>query len=152
MSIEQPESIKTQDLTGGNADSAKEVEKVILDLERSKVEALRAGGEVAAEWFRRYYVDDVVYTSGNGAFYTKSQTVDEFRTGFRKLHFVEHDDYRVRVYGNTAVLTYRGNDIMERAGKIPSAKQLVRTTDVYVKQDDGVWRIAVHHVTPVQTQ
>ena len=130
-----------------------EIEKVILDLEKGKVEALQAGGEVAAEWFRRYYTDDVVYTSGNGSFYTKSQTVDEFATGFRKLHLVQHDDYRVRVYGNTAVLTYRGNDIMERPpGKIPGKPQLVRTTDVYVKQDDGVWRIAVHHVTPVQTQ
>lgn len=131
----------------------KKIEKVILDLEQGKVEALRAGGEVAAEWFRRYYTDDVVYTSGNGAFYTKSQTVDEFATGFRKLHLVQHDDCRVRVYGNTAVLTYRGNDIMERPpGNIPGKPQLVRTTDVYVKEADGVWRIAVHHVTPVQTK
>ena len=131
----------------------KGIEKLILDLEQGKVEALRAGGEIAAEWFRRYYTDDVVYTSGNGAFYTKSQTVEEFATGFRKLHLVQHDDYRVRVYGNAAVLTYRGNDIMERPpGRVPSKPQLVRTTDVYVKEADGVWRIAVHHVTPVQTQ
>jgi len=127
----------------------KEVEQEILDLEHGKVEALRASGEVAAKWFERHFADDIAYTTGTGGFSTKVQTVNEFRSGARKLHFVEHDDYRVRVYGNTAVLTYRGNDIMERNGKVGN-KSLVRTTDVYVKQDDGVWRIVVHHVTPVR--
>ncbi len=129
----------------------KGVEQEILDLEKGKVEALRAGGEVAAKWFERHFAEDIAYTTGNGGFSTKAQTVDEFRSWARKLHFVEHDDYRVRAYGNTAVLTYRGNDIMERNGKVGN-KSLVRTTDVYVKQDDGVWRIVVHHVTPVRTQ
>ena len=137
--------------SGKGADTGEQVKDEILRMERSKVEALKAGGEVAARWFERYYTDDIDYVSGNGHIFTKADTVNEFRSGARKLRLVIHDDYRVRVYGNTAVLTYRGNDIMDRNGK-PGTQELVRTTDVYVKQADGVWRIAVHHVTPARSQ
>jgi len=137
--------------SGSGADTDEQIKDEILKMERSKVEALKAGGEVAAKWFEDYYTDDIDYISGNGHVFTKNDTVNEFRSGVRKLRVVIHDDYRVRVYGNTAVLTYRGNDIMDRNGK-PGKQELVRTTDVYVKQPDGVWRIAVHHVTPVHTQ
>lgn len=136
---------------GRSADTDEQIKNEILKLERSKVEAMKAGGEVAAQWFERYYTDDIDYVGGNGHIFTKADTVNEFRSGARKLRLIIHDDYRVRVYGNTAVLTYRGNDIMDRNGK-PGTQELVRTTDVYVKQADGVWRIAVHHVTPDRTQ
>ena len=132
------------------AESDEQVKEEIFKMERSKVEALKAGGEVAAKWFEDYYTDDIDYISGNGHVYTKADTVNEFRSGVRKLRLVQHDQYKVRVYGNMAVLTYRGNDIMDRNGK-PGKQELVRTTDVYVKQPDGVWRIAVHHVTPAKT-
>ncbi len=132
-------------------DAAKEkIRQEILALEQSKVDVLRKNGEVAAQWFERHFADDIIYTSGNGAFYTKAETVDEFRTGNRKIHLVTRADYRVNVYGDrTAVLSYEGDDIMERYGKV-GKKTLVRTTDVYVKQPNGVWQIVVHHVTPIQ--
>jgi len=143
--------LSANQVTAKAADTDEQVKNEILKMEQSKVEALKASGEVAAQWFEKYYTDDIDYVSGNGHVYTKADTVNEFRTGVRKLRLVIHDDYRVRVYGNTAVLTYRGNDIMDRNGK-PGTQELVRTTDVYVKQPDGVWRIAVHHVTPARTQ
>ena len=131
------------------AESDEQVKAEILTMEKSKVEALKAGGEVAAKWFQDYYTDDIDYVGGNGHIYTKADTINEFRSGERKLRLVIHDEYKVRVYGKTAILTYRGNDIMDRNGK-PGKQELVRTTDVYVKQPDGVWRIAVHHVTPAK--
>lgn len=124
----------------------KEIQNEILKLEQSKVRALLQGGTVAANWFRRYFADNIDYTSGSGRFFTKAQTVDEFQNGDRKLVSVHHDDYRVNVYNDdTAVLTYRGNDVMLRKGK--TLRGVNRTTDVYVKFPDGVWRIVVHHVT-----
>ncbi|MGH9357500.1 MAG: YybH family protein, partial [Terriglobia bacterium] len=138
-----------QENTGGKATSAqvKEIQNKIIKMERSKVAALLKGGPFAADWFRRYYADNVDYTSGNGSYFTKAQTVDEFQTWARKLRSVHHGDYRVHVYnGDTAVLMYQGNDVMMRNGKALSG--VVRTTDVYVKFPDGVWRIVVHHVTP----
>lgn len=141
---------KGQESTGGGVTSTqeKEIQNEILKMERSKVYVLRKGGSVAANWFKRYYADDVDYTGGNGTYFTKAQTVDEFASGERKLRSVHHDDYRVHVYNNdTAVLMYRGNDVMVRKGKILSGVN--RTTDVYVKFPDGVWRIVVHQVSPV---
>ena len=125
----------------------KEAEQQVLKMEHEKVAILLKGGPEAAEWFERVYTDDISYTVSAG-FQPKSQTVDEFRSGARKLHSVQHDDYLVRVYnnGNTAVLTYRGNDIMEHNGTVGN-RQLVRSTDVYVKQN-GAWRIVVHSVVP----
>lgn len=126
--------------------------KEILKLEHEKVRALETGGSFAADWFQLHYADDIDYPRADGTFFTKAQTVDEFRTGARKLHSVQHDDYRVQVYGDrTAVLSYRGNDIMERNGKVGN-RELVRTTDVYFRQDDGIWRIVVHHVSPIRPQ
>jgi ketosteroid isomerase-like protein len=143
--------VHAQGTTGKKSDYNEETKKQILALEQEKVQALERSGSFGADWFERHYADDIDYVSGNGASFTKAQTVDEFRSGARKLHLVHHDDFHVNVYGNTAVLSYRGNDVMERNGKVGN-RELVRTTDVYVKQDDGVWRIVVHHVTPIQAQ
>ena len=143
--------VQAQGNMGKRSDQDEETKKQILALEQEKVQALEKSGSFAAEWFERHFADDIDYVSGNGASFTKAQTVEEFRSGMRKLRLVHHDDFHVNVYGKTAVLSYRGNDIMERNGKV-GKRELVRTTDVYVKQDDGVWRIAVHHVTPIQAQ
>jgi ketosteroid isomerase-like protein len=142
--------VKAQETTAKRADAAKEVEKEILKLELEKTEVLKKSGSVAADWFDRYFTDDVDYIGSSGSVVTKAQSVDGFRSGEFKLLSVQHDDYRVRVYGNTAIATYRGNDIGERNGKV-GKRQLVLTTDVFVKQD-GMWRFVVHHVTPVRTQ
>ena len=128
-----------------------DTKKQILALEQEKIRALETSGSFAAEWFELHFADDIDYVNGNGVSFTKAQTVEEFRSGARKLRLVHHDDFHVNVYGKTAVLSYRGNDIMERNGKVGN-RELVRTTDVYVQQEDGVWRIAVHHVTPIQVQ
>ncbi len=52
--------------------NTKGVEQEILDLERGKVEALRASGEVAAKWFERHFADDIAYTTGNGGYSTST--------------------------------------------------------------------------------
>ena len=143
--------VQAQGNMGKRSDQDEETKKQILALEQEKVQALEKSGSFAAEWFERHFADDIDYVSGNGASFTKAQTVEEFRSGMRKLRLVHHDDFHVNVYGKTAVLSYRGNDIMERNGKVGN-RELVRTTDVYVQQDDGVWRIAVHHVTPIQVK
>jgi hypothetical protein len=134
----------------GKAQTDEEVKETILKLEHEKVQALEKGGSIAADWFDRFYADDLVCVgSGFGGVCTKAQVVAEHRSGERKLRSVHHDGYRVHVYGNTAVLTFRGDNIMERNGQILTG--LLQTTDVYVKQD-GQWRIVAHLVTPVRTQ
>ena len=130
------------------ADRDEEVKKEILRLEHEKIESLQKGGAAAADWIDQHYVDDLdcLGSGGGTGVCTKAEMMAEHRSGARKIDTVRHDDFRVRVYGDTAVMTFRGNNTMERNGK--SITGFVRTTDVYVKQD-GVWKIVVHQVTRV---
>ena len=142
--------VKAQDTSGDKPDTHDEAKKEILKLEHEKTQILEQSGSVAADWFDRYFADDIDYVGSSGSIGSKAQTVNGFRSGDLKMRSVQHDEYGVRVYGNTAIATYRGNDIMEHQGKV-SDRVLVRTTDVFVKQN-GVWRMVAHHVTPIRTQ
>ena len=127
-----------------------EVKATILKMEQEKVEALKKGGDAIADWEDRVFADDLIcFGSGFSGVCSKAEMVAEHRSGQRTLRTVHHDDYRVQVYGNTAILSFRGNNIMERKGQILTG--VVRTTDVYVKQD-GAWRIVAHLVTPVRPE
>jgi hypothetical protein len=142
--------VKAQDRAGEQSDIAKEVEKEILKLEHEKTQVLEKSGSIAADWFDRYFADDIDYVGSSGTIGSKARTVNGFRTGELKMRSVQHDEYGVRVYGNTAIATYRGNDIIENKGKV-SDRVLVRTTDVFVKEN-GAWRMVAHLVTPVRAQ
>jgi uncharacterized protein (TIGR02246 family) len=137
---------KLQGTPGAKPDKDEEVKKEILKLEDERDQALMRND---ADWFERVFADDIAYTGGNGAMPTKAEIVAEIRSRERKWQAVQHDDYRVRVYGNTAVATYFSHSTMEYKGKVST--NLGRTTDVYVKQD-GVWRAVVHHVSAVTKQ
>ena len=115
----------------------------VLKLEQEREQALLRND---ADWFERVFADDIDY---NGGTLTKQQIVEEIRSRQRTWQAVRHDEYRVRVYGNTAVVTYRSGSTMVYKGKV--ATTLAHTTDVYVKQS-GVWRAVVHHVTPIAKQ
>ena len=123
-----------------------EVKKEILKLEEERDQALMRND---ADWFERVFADDIAYTGASGDIMTKAQVVDEIRSRTRRWQAVRHDDYKVRVYRNTAVVSYRSNSTMERQGKVTTT--LARTTDVYVKQN-GVWRDVVHQVTALPAQ
>ena len=125
----------------GTATDEQEVKKEILKLEEERDQALMKND---ADWFERVFADDIAYTGASGDIMTKAQVVDEIRSRTRRWQAVRHDDYKVRVYGNTAVVSYRSNSTMERQGK--GTTTLARTTDVYVKQN-GQWRDVVHQVT-----
>jgi hypothetical protein len=135
--------VKAQGAPGAKPDQNEEIKKEILKLENERDRALMNND---ADWFERVFADDIDY---NGGTVTKAQIVGEIRSKERKWQAVRHDDYRVRVYGNTVVVTYRSGSTMEYKGKVST--NLANTTDVYVKQG-GVWRAVVHHVTPIAKQ
>jgi hypothetical protein len=138
--VKAQESAKTE--------TDEEVKKEIMQLEQDKIASLEKGGAAAADWIEKHYVDDLdcIGSGGGAGICTKAEMAAEHRSGERKLRIVHHDDFKVRVYGTTAIMTFRGNNVMERKGKTITG--VVRTTDVYVKLN-GEWRIVVHQVTPV---
>jgi hypothetical protein len=136
-------ALKLHGAPGASADQDEQTKKEILKLESDRDQALMHND---ADWFERVFVDDIDY---NGGTVSKEQIVGEIRSKARTWQAVRHDDYRVRVYGNTVVVTYRSGSTMEYKGRV--ATNLGNTTDVYVKQA-GVWRAVVHHVTPIAKQ
>lgn len=143
LAVSMVSIVKVQGAPGPKPDQNEETKKEILKLENERDQALMNND---ADWFERVFVDDIDY---NGGTVTKVQIVGEIRSKERKWQAVRHDNYRVRVHGNTAVVTYRSGSTMEYKGKVST--NLGNTTDVYVKQG-GVWRAVVHHVSPIAKQ
>lgn len=140
---------KAQETPAGQSAADEEARETILKMEHDRVEYLKVGGSVIADWIDRVYTDDVVCMgSGGGGACTKAEIMAEHRSGERKLRAVNHHDYAVHVHGNTAVLTFRGDNVMERKGKTFTVS--VQTTEFWVKQD-GMWRIVAHLVNPLGT-
>ena len=137
---------QAQGTTMDRSAADEESRETILKMEHDRVEYLKVGGSVIADWIDRVYSDDVVCMgSGGGGACTKAEIMAEHRSGERKLRAVNHHDYAVHVHGNTAVLTFRGDNVMERKGKTFTVS--VQTTEFWVKQD-GMWRIVAHLVNP----
>jgi ketosteroid isomerase-like protein len=95
----------------------------------------------------RIYADDLIYINGRGEILDKKQAVEDYRSGNNTLLHLDHDDIRLRFYGNTIVLTGRSNSTVrykDGGAKIPR-----RFTNVFVFLD-GRWQIVSHQVTNVQ--
>jgi ketosteroid isomerase-like protein len=81
--------------------------------------------------------DDYMLITMNGRVSDKSQMLDGFKSGQSKLTTEDLSDLKVRVYGNTAVVTGKA-DIKGTLGG-QDATGLIFFTRVYVKKD-GRWQ------------
>lgn len=118
----------------------------VLRVEEEQDQAFAKGDTAVLD---RIWADDVVYTSASGQVFNKSQYLARFRSGTRKFDSFAHDDIRVRIYGNMAVLTGRSTSVFHDAGKLSATTR--RFTHIYVKLD-GRWRLVAHQVTDVARQ
>jgi hypothetical protein len=138
--------VKAQEST---SDRTEEVKKEIMKLEQEKISALGKGVPAIVEWFERVNADDLAHTDPISGVRTKAQCIAEFQSGKLKVHPVSTSDYRVRVHGNgnTAILTYRTNNMVTRGDNKPyTHDQFI--TDVYVKEG-GAWQRVAHSASPV---
>ena len=138
--------VKAQDAT---ADKTEEVKKEIMELEHEKVSALSKGVPAIVEWFERVNSEDLAHTDPISGNRTKAQCIAEFQSGKLKVKPVNTSDYKVRVHGNgnTAILTYRTNNMVTRGDNQPyTHDQFI--TDVYVREN-GVWQRVAHTASPV---
>ena len=140
--------VKAQQTTERRADTDEKVKKEMLKYENDLVQALLKGGSFAADFIDRVDADDEVLIS-DGKPSTKASLVDSWRSGDHKQLSVDHHDFRVLVYGDTAVVTFSGNNTTDDKGKVSRSSYIA--TDVLVKQA-GVWRRVVHNVSPVPMQ
>jgi ketosteroid isomerase-like protein len=82
----------------------------------------------------------------NGQMSDKSQMVNNFKTGQIKLTSDELSDMKVRVYGNTAVITGKADVKGTLGGK--DATGQIMFTRVYVKKG-GLWQSVAFQQTRV---
>jgi uncharacterized protein (TIGR02246 family) len=81
--------------------------------------------------------EDFLYTSPDGALHTKAQLIHHVSTSQTQRISAVGSDYRVKVYGNTAVI--HGVVTMTVKTAAGTEQNRFRWTDTWVKQADGRW-------------
>jgi hypothetical protein len=99
-----------------------------------------------ASFLEKVYADDYTGIRGDGSVLTKAQEVELFKSGAFKYEALKVQDWKVRVYGNTAVTTSLSFSKNVRNGKPFSGD--TRNTRVWVKQM-GKWKCVAYQTTRV---
>jgi ketosteroid isomerase-like protein len=115
------------------------VEQELMKLENGWNDAL-----VKHDWafLERIWADDVGITDSDGIFSTKAQELAKLKSGEEVLTSAVADDFKVRVYGDVAVVTFRITYKSRSKGKDTSGQE--RITDTWVKLA-GRWQCVASH-------
>jgi len=90
--------------------------------------------------------DDYIGTDSDGVVSTKAQTMARLKAGEEVVTSAVNEDFRVRVYGDTAVVTFRYTSKSQSKGKDTSS--LERITDTCVKLG-GRWQVVAEHASKI---
>ena len=119
------------------------VEQELIKLENSWNDAM-----VKRDWafLDQFLADDYIGTDSDGNLWTKSQEIANLKSGEEVITSAVADDFKVRVYGDVAVVNYRYIDKSQSKGKDSSGQH--RTTDTWVKLA-GRRQCVAEHVSKV---
>jgi ketosteroid isomerase-like protein len=124
--------------------SKADVEEQLKKMEEARAQAaMKADTATMAQGM----TDDYSMVTPNGEEQEKAAVLDSFKSGDRKIESIQLEDTKVRVYGNSAVVTGTSNIKGAYKGQDISGKY--RYTRVYVKQG-GKWKTAAFQQTKVQ--
>ena len=130
-------------LTAGSAHAQGSVEEQILKMERDRAAAVVKADVATLEGLTS---DDYILINANGQMSDKATTMSDIKTGRIKLTANEVSDMKVRLYGDTAVVTGKSSAQGTIGGR--PLKGPVMFTRVYVKAD-GKWRSVAFQQTPI---
>lgn len=116
----------------------------VQELNQIQQQLIKAWVNHERETIERYLADDWAVTDPAGRHLTKAEVLAELDSGERKLVSGTIDDVKVRLYGDTAVVTGRTLAAGSYQGTRVSVK--LRFTDVFVKQN-GNWRAVASQAT-----
>lgn len=94
----------------------------------------------------RIYADDYTLVNEFGVVMTKAPRLAAIKSGELKLESVAFDEVNIRLYGNTAVATYRVTQKGQFKGQDIGSQ--LRATSTYVKMK-GRWQVAAAQVTRI---
>src|SRR5262245_20229226 len=125
---------------GGN------VEQTLLQLERDWEQA-NAKNDLAA--LDRILAQEFVNTDSDGRLATRAEVMARRKSGAVKYAAFTQDDYKVHLFGDTAVVAGRSTSKGTRDGKDYSAQE--RFTDVFMRRD-GRWQAISTHSSRVASR
>lgn len=134
----------TASVTLGQA--PRETERELLKANQVYDDALLRGD---AEALDRLYSDDFVYTTPDGEVRDKAQQLAFTRSGDLRLESGRSDDVKVRVYGDTAVMTGRFTAKGKFRGRVIDIRE--RYTAVWVRRR-GTWRLVAEQGNFIKQQ
>lgn len=123
-----------------SADASAELMKMEHDM-------LAALLEKDAATFGKHFSDDAVLTTPDGAVQTKAQLLGDVTSGALVMEASTISDMKVKVHGDTAVITYITTDKGTYKGQDISGR--FRWTDVFVRRG-GTWQLVAAQGTPIQ--
>lgn len=95
---------------------------------------------------RQIIADDYIGTTASGGIQNREEYLGDFTSGDRRTFTLTTDDLRIKVYGETAVMTHGGTATGEYKGTPTSGAY--RWTHVAIRRG-GRWQAVANHVTPL---
>jgi ketosteroid isomerase-like protein len=135
-----------QNKAGSAKPKTSKAEEELMKLERDGVEASKRG-DVA--FFEKLEAPDYLFTDPSGMVHTRDEDLAIAKSGDLKFESMDIDEMKVRLYGDTAVIT--GVTTVKGTFKNQDISGKYRWTDVYVKRG-GQWQIVNAQLTPIQSQ
>ena len=115
--------------------ASSEAERELLKANEQYDEAIMRGDAAVLE---QIFGDEFIYTSPKAEVLDKEQQISALSSGGLKLTGAKSDDVRIRIYGETAVMTGRFTARAESGGKTTMIEE--RYTAVWVRRD-GRWQL-----------
>ena len=119
------------------------METELMNLETAFSQAIVSND---AKYVEPFLAADWVIIDPNGGVIDKTRSLGAIVSGTLTHESMESEDFRVRVYGDTAVVTVLTKTKGKFMGQAFSTQE--RATDVFIKQD-GQWRCVISHLTPI---
>jgi ketosteroid isomerase-like protein len=119
------------------------VEEELLEAEQRFTDAVLRGDVEALE---RITSEDWVIIGADGRVMTRAAFLGVTASGALLHSTMSFDEPRIRVHGDTAIVTTRSTTAGTFQGEPFSAKE--RSTDVFVR-DGGQWRCVLTHLTTI---
>jgi ketosteroid isomerase-like protein len=116
-------------------------EEELLKLEKVFAEAIVKND---LEGIGRLVTDDWIIINPNGEVVERARFFEVIKSGTLTHDMMESEDFRVRVYGDSAVVTALTRTNGKFMGQEFSTQE--RATDVFVKRD-GRWKCVLTHLT-----
>jgi ketosteroid isomerase-like protein len=138
-------SIALAQAASGKAHKTGKAEQEIRKL-MAEIDEAHRRSDVAA--FDRIWADDYVLTDWRGVVKNRAEALAEWRAGKHQYESYQSDDIRVRIYGDTAIVTAR---VTRKSGSDAENIGRFRHTRVFVRQN-GRWRLVATQVTRIAQQ